>query len=57
MNHLVLTNECKLNESSITGYLAVEALDDDDEMSQICIFCGIIPEVVLGVAFHISFFL
>ena len=26
----------------------MEALDDDDEMSQICIYCGIIPEIVLG---------
>ena len=26
----------------------MEALDDDDEMSQICIYCGIIPEMVLG---------
>ena len=30
------------------GYLGIEALDTDDEMSQICIYCGIIPEVVLG---------
>ena len=32
----------------IIGYLAIEALDSDDEMSQICIYCGIITEVVLG---------
>ena len=30
------------------GYLSLESLDDDDENSQICIYCGIIPDVVLG---------
>ena len=30
--------------------MGLEALDQDDEMSQICIYCGIIPEVVLGLS-------
>ena len=32
----------------MVGYLSVEALDTDDEMSQICIYCGIIPDIVFG---------
>ena len=33
----------------LTGYLALEALEEDDEMSGICAYCGIIPDVVLGI--------
>ena len=31
-----------------SGYLALECLDADDEESQICGLCGIIPEAILG---------
>ena len=37
-----------LKQLTLSGYLSLEALDKDDEMSQICVYCGIIPEVVLG---------
>ena len=37
-----------ISKDNFLGYLATEALDSDDEMSQICIYCGIILEVVLG---------
>ena len=30
------------------GYLAVECLDKNDEMEQICGLCGVIPEAILG---------
>ena len=40
----------------LAGYLGLEALDLDDEMSQICIYCGIIPEVVLGKIFSVIVF-
>ena len=29
-------------------------MDIDDEMSQICIFCGIIPEIVFGSSIKLS---
>ena len=32
----------------LTGYLAVECLDNEVEMDQICGLCGIIPEAILG---------
>ena len=31
-----------------TGYLAVECLDSEVDMDQICGLCGIIPEAILG---------
>ena len=31
-----------------TGYLAMEALDEDCQLSQICLYCGIIPDASLG---------
>ena len=43
--------KCKLVSykiSNISGYLAVECLDVDGEMDQICGLCGIIPEAILG---------
>ena len=30
------------------GYFALEALDNDEETSQICAFCGVIPEITLS---------
>jgi hypothetical protein len=32
----------------LTGYLALESLDADEEDSQICGLCGIVPEAILG---------
>ena len=30
------------------GFLGLEALDQDSQHSQICGFCGVVPEVCLG---------
>ena len=30
------------------GYLAIECLDLNEEESQVCGFCGVVPEAVLG---------
>ena len=32
----------------VAGYFALEALDNDEEMSQICAFCGIKPDLTLS---------
>ena len=37
-----------LHLSIVLGYLALECLDADDEKTQICGLCGVIPEVILG---------
>ena len=32
----------------LSGYLGLEALDEDSQLYQLCLYCGIIPEAVLG---------
>ena len=47
----------KLKILFVSGFLGLEALDEDDQISQICGYCGIVPELCLGEQFTFFIYL